>query len=199
MSTNNIHSVSNYVNSQNLGVTFQYDYERSFHDKVYASEVVDKTILSTCVSLRDIYNKKVQLSNDKLSSALIDELNLQLSQALKVTVKNTEFTKDPENNINDIWAISQSKNDIIPLHAGSATSEMSFILFASDFDKKYSPESGGFIEFISSKSNNTIRFNPEPGNIFIFDSSQLRIIYPHDELNPRTVVLGNIEKFEVHF
>jgi hypothetical protein len=194
MSANNIHSISNYLNDQNPGVVFQYDYERSFEDKVYVSEVVDQTILSMCFNLIDAANTKMQLNSDELSLALSQEINLQLSRALNTTVKNAEFSKDSENNSSDIWAINQSKDDIIPLH--SSNGEISFILFANDFNK--SEESGGYVEFVSSRSNNTMKFIPEPGNIFIFNSRHLRMIYPHYEQKDRIIILGNIDQFEIH-
>jgi hypothetical protein len=191
-----IHKISNYINESSEHRVFQYDYAFSFQDKVYASKILNKNIISLSLNSIETKNKINQINDINTNTALTEELNVHLSKVFNANVKNIEINTDDENYKDDIWLTSQSVGDFIPLHTSNG--EFSFIIFGDDFETNDKEDLNGCIEFISSKSNDTMIFNPEPNTIFIFKSNHMRMIYPSTNKNDRTIITGNIKKFELH-
>jgi len=96
----------------------------------------------------------------------------------------------------DIWANFMKPTESNPLHKHAGVYSYVWYLDVPEQirdEHKYQPfPSRGLIEFVSSATPNTLKFNPKSGDILFFPSDTAHLVYPYYTPNERVSLAGNI-------
>ena len=98
----------------------------------------------------------------------------------------------------DVWVNFQKAKEHNPIHSHSGT--FSFIWYLDipeqirqeHLNQTSSTHSRGMIEFIAERSNDTLRFNPISGDVFLFRADHSHQVYPFYTDCERISIAGNI-------
>lgn len=185
---------------------YQYQYFFDFEDKVYYTQS-DKELSNNLLEVwKDVRNnndayynhlpgiKKCELYyyNDEFDKTPIaDFLKEHMSNILQRRVVDVDIKKD-------FWINVQKSDEIVPIHDHPGLYSFSWYLDIPEEIREeclVQPEvarTRGLIQFISSRTNNKMEFNPKTNDVFIFKSNHLHHVYPFYTDNTRIVMAGNI-------
>jgi hypothetical protein len=184
---------------------FQYAYQFSLKDKVYASTLQDKSIIDSYVDSETLKHnnylagdiqRQFKITNQDIISRVEKELAWHISNVFKAPVSDIDLNSD-------LWINYQQATEYNPSHYHLG--KFSFVIYA-DIDQSIREEHNqsagnaktrGLIQFTSQLTNDTMLFNPSKYTILIFEASHLHQVYPFYSNNTRISIAGNVKDFNL--
>ena len=189
----------------------QYDYNKYFVDKIYASTMNDNltdNFLKECKKANERHNENLagEISKEFLLYSAIKNYNLielnlleKLQESLNKHFKN--IMKEDFRNVQlySLWINIQEKLEYNPTH--NHDGDFSFVWYLQipqdirdeHKDSESTYQSKGLIQFNSMFTNSTIRINPKKNDILIFRSEHYHQVYPFYTDNQRISISGNVK------
>ena len=192
---------------------YQYNYMFDFVDRNYISTIQNNILMSDVLNWDNkIINHSLAgdiameiypvLNNDKLS-VVKEELkhhleNIHQSKIDDIDLGCVTYEGKIEPELKEFWVNKQKPTEYNPIHLHSGI--YSFVYYLSvpeEIRQEHMSQKGtsvtrGLIQFLSSRTKSQLVFNPEKGNIFIFDSSHRHQVYPFYSDAVRISVAGNV-------
>jgi hypothetical protein len=179
---------------------FQYSYQFSLKDKIYASTIQDKSIIDKCIQsatlkhneyLAGDIQKEFKVTDNYVINQVEDELKWHMSNIFRNEISHINLK-------NDLWVNYQQSTEYNPIH--SHIGQFSFVIYADipetiRQEYKYSngnSQARGLIQFTSQLTNDVLYFNPSKYTILIFEASHLHQVYPFYSNETRISIAGNI-------
>lgn len=179
---------------------FQYSYQFSLKDKIYASTIQDKSIIDKCIQsatlehneyLAGDIQKEFKVTDNYVINQVEDELKWHMSNIFRNEISHINLK-------NDLWVNYQQSTEYNPIH--SHIGQFSFVIYADipeTIRQEYKHSNGnsqarGLIQFTSQLTNDVLYFNPSKYTILIFEASHLHQVYPFYGNETRISIAGNI-------
>ncbi len=195
---------------------YQYNYMFEFTDKIYISTIRENKLMT------DVLDWESTIKNDELAGDIVTEVypffddekltmvkgeliyHLENIHQAKIQDINLDLESQQDDAIKDFWINKQKPTEYNPLHThGGIYSFVYYLDVSEKIRNEHKNQIGntatrGLIQFLSSKTDSQMIFNPEIGNIFIFHHLHRHQVYPFYSDAVRITVAGNVHgiKFE---
>ena len=201
MPHNQIHNPKAWLEETNQEFEiFQYSYQFSLKDRIYASNIRDNSIIDKCIQsatlkhndyLAGDIQKEFKVTDSHVINQVEDELKWHMSNIFKNEIYNINLK-------NDLWVNYQQSTEYNPMH--SHIGQFSFVIYAEvpeTIRQEHTHSNGnsksrGLIQFTSQLTNDILYFNPSKYTILIFEASHLHQVYPFYSNETRISIAGNI-------